>query len=261
VEEPLNSDRILITGSNGLIGSILWEKFSNQYNLYGIDNTLPGKHERTLNADLSDIDQTINVVSDVCPIDCILHLAANSSSSSGLKSVWKNNIIATKNIYITAKLFDIRRIVLASTNQVTFGYEKLIRLLSKLGIQHKISTRYPVWPVSYYGISKTICEIFARMNYHKGGIESICLRIGTVLIHDNPLHKVRHKSTWLSHKDLVQLFQKSITSKVEFGIYYGVSNNKDRFWEITNAAFELGYVPEDDASSFQQSSQTFLSEH
>ena len=36
---------------------------------------------------------------------------------------------------------------------------------------------------------------------------------------------------------------------MKFGIYYGVSNNKHRFWDIFNAKEELGYEPEDDASS------------
>jgi hypothetical protein len=53
------------------------------------------------------------------------------------------------------------------------------------------------------------------------------------------------------HNDLVQLVKKSICSeKVKFGIYYGVSNNKGRFWDISNAEQELDFHPQDDASSF-----------
>jgi hypothetical protein len=53
---------------------------------------------------------------------------------------------------------------------------------------------------------------------------------------------------WLSHKDLVQLIKKSIFSDVKFGIYYGVSDNKNCFWDISNARDEIDYQPEDDAS-------------
>jgi hypothetical protein len=35
---------------------------------------------------------------------------------------------------------------------------------------------------------------------------------------------------------------------VKFGIYYGVSNNKRRFWDISNAEAEIDFHPEDDAS-------------
>ena len=78
---------------------------------------------------------------------------------------------------------------------------------------------------------------------------SICLRIGSVTKDDDPRIDPRFKSTWLSHRDLVQLVRKSLTADVKFGIYYGVSNNAKRFWDISNAEAELGYHPEDDASS------------
>ena len=54
--------------------------------------------------------------------------------------------------------------------------------------------------------------------------------------------------TWLSHRDLIQLVKRSILSEVKFGIYYGVSNNKGKFWDISNAQEEIGYEPQDDAS-------------
>jgi hypothetical protein len=82
------------------------------------------------------------------------------------------------------------------------------------------------------------------------GVESICLRIGSVLADDDPTHDPRYAKTWLSHRDLVQLVKKSIYSKVPFGIYYGVSDNKGRFWDISNATEEIGFRPEDDASLF-----------
>jgi hypothetical protein len=38
-------------------------------------------------------------------------------------------------------------------------------------------------------------------------------------------------------------------NEVAFGIYYGVSNNRGAFWDISNARFDLGYDPQDDAST------------
>jgi hypothetical protein len=35
--------------------------------------------------------------------------------------------------------------------------------------------------------------------------------------------------------------------KLGFGIYYGVSVNSWRFWEIATAADDIGYVPRDNA--------------
>ena len=60
-------------------------------------------------------------------------------------------------------------------------------------------------------------------------------------------------STWLSDGDLVQLVRKSIsTPNIRFGIYYGISNNSRGYWDLTNAAIELGYRPRDNAESFFQ---------
>ena len=49
-----------------------------------------------------------------------------------------------------------------------------------------INTRYPAWPISYYGVSKVFGEAIARFYYETAGLESICLRIGSVSKDDNP---------------------------------------------------------------------------
>ena len=54
-------------------------------------------------------------------------------------------------------------------------------------------------------------------------------------------------STWLSHRDCVQLVWRSIEADVRFGIYYGISGNTRGYWDIQSARQELGYDPEDDA--------------
>ena len=79
-------------------------------------------------------------------------------------------------------------------------------------------------------------------------METICLRIGSVRADDDPTENLRFKRTWLSHRDLIQLVEKSLDSSIAFGIYYGISNNKGAFWDISNAQIELGYNPQDDAS-------------
>ena len=58
-------------------------------------------------------------------------------------------------------------------------------------------------------------------------------------------------STWLSHRDCVQLVWRGIeASEVKFGIFYGISGNKRAYWDIQNARDLLGYEPEDDAECF-----------
>lgn len=87
------------------------------------------------------------------------------------------------------------------------------------------------------------------MYYELHGLESVCLRIGSVLEDDNTNGDAHDESIWLSHRDLVQLVTKSLFGEVKFVIYYGVSNNQKRFWDISNAVAEIGYQPESDAST------------
>ena len=140
--------RILVTGSNGLIGSILWNYFADKHELLGIDISSPNKHENTINVDLSCYRQTLEILSTYCPT-YILHLAADSNANAGLKSIWKNNIISTRNVYTAAEKCGVKRLIFTSSNRLTIGYERLIRLLSKKNIQINITTRYPVWALSF----------------------------------------------------------------------------------------------------------------
>lgn len=113
-----------------------------------------------------------------------------------------------------------------------------------------ISIHDPVRPNSDYGSSKAFGEAIARQYFELHKIQSICLRIGAVLSDNDPTEDKtgRNLKIWLSHRDLLQLIKKALFSDIKFGIYYGVSNNKGKFWDISNARKELGYQPSDDAS-------------
>ena len=85
--------------------------------------------------------------------------------------------------------------------------------------------------------------------YHDNfGIEAACLRIGTVSRDDDPKANVRLKATWLSHRDAVHLIDRCLSvENLGYQIFYGVSNNTWRFWDIEHAKQFLGYDPQDNA--------------
>ena len=39
--------------------------------------------------------------------------------------------------------------------------------------------------------------------------------------------------------------------EIKFGIFYGVSNNKWRFWDISNSRDAIGYNPQDNAEEWR----------
>jgi len=240
--------KILITGCHGLVGRILWDNLAASFDLYGLDISLREPAENIYQADITNPEQVRTVFARIPALTHVVHLAGDPRVEADWESVFKNNISGTKNIYEAAHLHGVKRIVFASSNHTTGAYEGFPPSLHTRVDSATITTEMPIRPDSFYGVSKAAGEAIARMYYELYGLESICLRIGSVTADDDPTQAPRYQSTWLSHRDLVQLVKKSILADVNFGIYYGISNNRNRFWDISNATTELDYKPVDDAS-------------
>ncbi len=134
--------------------------------------------------------------------------------------------------------------VFASSNHVT-GYYEIDGIYT--------TPDMPVRPDGYYGVSKILGEALGRYYTDAFGLSTICLRIGTC----RPETAVEHRksdrilSTWLSYRDVVQLVRRSIEAEsIKFGIYYGISNNTQAYWDIQNARNDLGYDPQDNAEEY-----------
>jgi hypothetical protein len=81
----------------------------------------------------------------------------------------------------------------------------------------------------------------------------ICLRIGTVNAEGRP-RNAREFATLLTHSDLVRLVDCSLSASddLRFGVFYGVSANTWRFWDIDDARQTIGYQPRDNAEAWRQ---------
>jgi len=236
-----------ITGSRGVIGNILSRHLSEKFDVYGLDRIHDDGGWYT-QADISDLRSLANAFRDMGGSRYLIHLAGDPQVGAHWDSVLRNNIIGTRNVYQCARIFQIEKVVFASSNHVTGAYEGNPPTLHTQADPEMISIQDPIRPDSDYGASKAFGEALARQYYELHGIQSVCLRIGTVLADDDPTKDPRHLKTWLSHTDLVQLVEKSLESDVGYGIYYGVSDNQGRFWDISNAEEEIGYKPVSDAS-------------
>src|SRR5437588_296347 len=95
-------------------------------------------------------------------------------------------------------------------------------------------------------------EAVARYYAAERGLSVICLRIGTVNRQDAP-RNARERATLLTHRDLVQLVRRCLEAPpdLSFGVFYGVSRNTWRIWDIDEAASILGFEPLDDAARFR----------
>jgi len=241
--------RILITGINGLIGGVLQKALAAKYDVYGLDESGPFS-DRVLSVDISDYKQVLRAFETLRPLH-VIHLAGNPSPEASWEEVLSANIVGTRNVFEAARESRVSRVIYASSNHVTGGYEGIESnyFLHRQTEPIKISTKDPVRPDSDYGVSKTFGEAMARYFCARWGVDAICLRIGAVLEDDDPTTDARNLRIWLSHRDLVQLVEKSLLTNVPFGIYYGISNNKGAFYDLSNARDDLGFVPLDDASA------------
>jgi len=131
----LKSQRILVTGSAGFIGShVLAELVQLGYRCLGIDNYndyySPNlKEERieklSLNdilqsVDLSDYDQTLKVFEVFAP-EIVIHLAAQPGvrySRINPDSYLRNNVISFENVLAASKAMSVSRVIYASSSSV-----------------------------------------------------------------------------------------------------------------------------------------------
>ena len=121
------------------------------------------------------------------------------------------------------------------------------------GAFHRVTTVMPIRPDGPYGIGKVFGEAAGRFYSDEYGLSVMCIRIGTLNKESRPSGS-RQFATLLTHADLSRLIRSCIEGPdtVKFAIYYGVSNNKWRFWDIENSMIEIGYQPEDDAESWRE---------
>jgi len=242
-------ERPFITGINGLIGNKIRGPLEKQYEVYGLD-VKPPFSQKVFEADISKFDQLLQSLSPLKPLDFIVHLAGETDLQAVWESLLGPNIIGTRNVFEIARQLSVRRVVFASSNHVTGAYEGFPPDLH-LHLEPeplKVRPSDPIRPDSDYGVSKAFGEAIARYYCARWGLEAICLRIGTVNPQNSPEGDLRTMKTWLSYRDLIHLIDRSLKANVTFGIYYGVSNNKGAFWDISSAKQELGYEPQDDAS-------------
>jgi NAD+ dependent glucose-6-phosphate dehydrogenase len=255
---------VLITGSNGLIGSMLAAAFSDKYHISGLDITAPaaGNTVPATFADGSDYDAILPAFNG---IDAVVHLAANAPVETPWPDVLKNNIATTHNVYEAAHQSGVKRLVFASSNHAVGRFEndepyKSIVAGNYSGLKpgefQRVDNTVQVRPDSDYGISKVFGEATGRYYSERFGLEVACLRIGTVNRHNSPVQSVRQMATWLSHRDLAQLVERCLSQSLEFEIFYGVSGNTWRFWDIGYAKEKIGYAPQDNAEDWRDRLQS-----
>lgn len=231
----MSKKKVLITGAGGRIGSVIVPMLSNTYNLRLLDTMKlrPHKKEEVVTGDIRDAKFLQSAMEDV---DAIVHLAAIPDEDDFYTKLMPINIEGTYTLLETARRCGVKKVILASTCQIAFGYPN----------STFVTTDMAVRPVNLYSCTKIFGEAVGRYYSDKFGMSIICLRIGYFQNYDSEfLQDSEVRKKWCSPKDLVQIIEKSIDSKLKYGVFFAISNNKDRVWDIEDAKSKLNYDPVD----------------
>jgi UDP-glucose 4-epimerase len=171
--------KLLITGGNGFIGSVLAKNLKKYYKIIIIDIQknifLNGEKFKKIYQDLSNKNKVNIIIKNIRP-DIIVHLAAQSTVDfikQKRKLYVKNNIIVTNNIVEAAKKFRIKKFIFASSASVYGNKNSIFNEQSKL------------LPNNLYGKTKLINELTIKNKFDKTDTKYCLLRFFNVCSADS----------------------------------------------------------------------------
>jgi uronate dehydrogenase len=230
--------RLLLTGAAGGLGQVLRQSlkpFSEVLRLSDIQPLgSPSAGEECSTCDLAD---KAAVHALLAGVDAVVHMGGVSVERP-FEEVLEANIKGVFNLYEAARVHGVRRVVFASSNHV-IGFHKQDEVIGTDCVKR---------PDSYYGLSKSYGEDLSRFYFDRYGIETVCMRIGSSF----PEPKDRRMLiTWLSYRDLTELIRCALFApQVGHTIVYGMSNNRDTWWDNSQAA-HLGFAAQDSSETFR----------
>ncbi|MBI2449022.1 NAD-dependent epimerase/dehydratase family protein [Candidatus Pacearchaeota archaeon] len=198
-------NKILITGSSGIIGGIITEYLKKDGYI-------------VTELDIKNQDNNVDILLyDIFPyfynVNTVIHLAANPNPFIG-------KIEADKNIEITKRVIDacqgsrtVRRIINASSINV-YPYRTIDRITKETPLTSNIHFN----PKGYYGKAKIECERLFEEFCRNNNLYLLNLRLGWVTKNDlhppnnEPAH-TRDIEVALKHEDLKKIISRAINYK------------------------------------------------
>jgi uronate dehydrogenase len=234
--------RILLTGAAGRIGTSLRNSLGHTYHFRCLDTEPVGNETDSVVASLMDFEHLSEAMKDM---DSVVHLAANPGLDQPWAEVYAAGIGGTYNVLEAARKAGIQKVIYASSTAV-LGWSEMQK-------GKPVSPDMPVNPQTLYGIGKATGELLARYFAEAYGMSIICLRIGSFFL-EPPVPQGSRDDflrAWCSPEDLAQLVQRCLeTDGLGFQVFYGVSNNRRRVWDIRNARKLVRYQPVSDAEDW-----------
>ncbi|GAC1473259.1 MAG: NAD(P)-dependent oxidoreductase [Chloroflexota bacterium] len=233
---------VLVTGAAGNIGSSFAELSHDRFALRLMvmaSDPIAGRLRTFGEVVAGDIRDLCRMKQVCSGIDTIVHFAADPDPSATWNSVLGNNIVGTYHTFVAAKAAGCRRVIFASSIHAVSGYPPDVQ----------VKTSEPVNPGDLYGVSKCFGEALGRYMAEQEGLSVIAIRIGSFRSQETALDPAQLgiMDAFVSPRDLTQLIQRCIEDEsVRFAVFHGVSDNRFKRLDITDARATLGYDPQDD---------------
>ena len=232
-----HTDRVLITGAAGAIGTALRDGLRADWHHLRLTDIRPVQNltgnEEAFVVDVVDRPALEDMMRG---IRAVVHLAGVIGDYD-LETLFRVNARGMFDVFESARLEGVERIIFASSNHAFGCYP----------ITESVSPAMPPRPDSLYGVFKVWGETMLRNYYDRHGIRSVSLRIGTY--RPLPIDQ-RSLATWLSPTDVAHLVDLSLRHP-DPGcmVVNGYSNNTrlkthDPNWSV------LGYQPRDNAEHY-----------
>jgi nucleoside-diphosphate-sugar epimerase len=167
--------RYLVTGGAGFIGSnVVDELVRRSHQVVVLDDLSAGK-ESNLASVRNKIDFRIGSITELAALqsachraDYVVHLAARTSVPRSVKDPIETNrvnIDGTLNVLVAARDAKVKRIAFAASSSA-YGETPTLP---------KVETMHPE-PISPYGVTKYVGELYAQVFGRVYGLESACVR-------------------------------------------------------------------------------------
>jgi len=269
---------VLVTGAYGQCGTAIIDHLDDEPEY---EFTYLNRSDRPDDHPYGGYDTVLANVSDYDAMrpafegqDAVVHLAAYPGEAEW-PVILKNNIIGAYNALEAARQAEVETFVFGSTNHVVGMYElenapEIYEPEFGLVVDHTD----PVRPDSYYGTSKAFGEDLGRYYVENYEYPKRCyaLRIGNVshAEHDSPYGAVesgedppdpgteayerqvaRMKAMWHSRRDFAHQIECCLRDEsVTFDVFYGISDNRTRWFDLEHARSVVGYDPQDDGAEW-----------
>lgn len=268
---------VLLTGAYGRVGTAIIDHLADreEYDFTYLDLEDDPNHE-TVVADVAEYEEIRPAFDGQ---DAVIHLAGYPYTGGTWEQILRNNLIGFYNALQAAAEANVGSFIFASSNHAVGMYEvenapDIYYPDSDVMVDHTAPHR----PDSYYGTSKAFGEDLGRYYVEHDDFsfpeQFYAIRLASVRHeeYDHPYGDAeqgvdegrwergsaeydemvaRMTAMWQSRRDFAQMVDNCLQDEdVTFDVFYGVSGNDRRWFDVDHAREVIGYEPQDNGDEW-----------